>query len=166
MATCVTPPPIASSSKNRADCRYNWIIHKNIFFLYLVYNSVQLYTGKLQKNREASLSGYVLTGGRYAAEHLQPVTVSASRCCIQNLQRVHLLYAAKMLQIWKSISALLQIVFCKICNCGFYIHWLFPLFSLICRKCQGFVFSLRLGLHCELQHASGARTWIIPTDWG
>lgn len=56
--------------------------------------------------------------------------------------------------------------FCKICNCGFYIHWLFPLFSLICRKCQGFVFSLRLGLHCELQHASGARTWIIATDWG
>lgn len=52
MATCVTPPPIASSSKNRADCRYNWIIHKNIFFLYLFYNSVQLYTGKLQKTEK------------------------------------------------------------------------------------------------------------------
>lgn len=109
MATCVTPPPIASSSKNRADCRYNWIIHKNIFFLYLFYNSVQLYTGKLQKNGEASLSGYVHTG--------QIRCRTSAACYSSSIQMLHTKSAECSFTVCCKNAANLKVYLCIAADC-------------------------------------------------
>lgn len=143
MATCVTPPPIASSSKNRADCRYNWIIHKNIFFLYLFYNSVQLYTGKLQKTEKyLALICFSIRVCSHGADTLQNI------CSLLQYQHPDAAYKICRVSIYcmlqkcfkfESLSLHCCRFFCKICNCGFYIHWLFSLFSLICNKSLQFI---------------------------